>query len=456
MSRGGGGYRFLEVRRKGNERVLKNQTKEVGIVKDRFWKVGLGTVVVFLLLLTSMAIEAKTEITFWVMPNAPDETHVPWLEKKVAEFEKSTGYKVNFEIVGWGEAWQKISTALATGIGPDAFQVGTTWNPQFAATGGLEEVNIDEFGGKGAFMEANFISTTYKGKNYGVPWFAETRALFYNKDFFAQAGVKPPSSYEELKEVGNKIVAKSGEGSAIALAGTNAWDLLHNWAIVLWAYGGDLVSPDFKQAIFNDQAGVEAMKWYVSLIAEGLASKACVEYNQPQADSAFINGNVAMCFMGPWNIANIEQENPNLPYDIVEPPAGPKKRASFSGGSNLVILKESKNKDAARAWIAFLVNKDNLVDYTKNLSHMLPAKIEAYDDPYYDTGVWKVFKKTLSYATAYPPLAVWGDIENAITQEFRNALLEGSTVKGEALEKIVKTYLDKAAQRVTEALAKEK
>ncbi len=67
-----------------------------------------------------------------------------------------------------------------------------------------------------------------------------------------------------------------------------------------------------------------------------------------------------------------------------------------------------------------------------------------------------MFKKTLSYATAYPPLAVWGDIENAITQEFRNVLLEGSAARGEELEKIVKTYLDKAAQRVTEALAKEK
>ncbi len=422
----------------------------------RYGKWFLVSVVLGIVVLTSVTIAAKETITFWVMPNAPDETHVPWLERKIAEFEKNTGYEVNFEIVGWGEAWQKISTALATGIGPDVFQVGTTWNPQFAATGGLEEIDIDAFGGENAFMRANFVSTTYKEKSYGVPWFAETRALFYNRDFFAKAGVNPPSTYDELKEVGKKVVAVSGEGSAIALAGTNAWDLLHNWAIVLWAYGGDLVSQDYKRATFNDEAGVAAMEWYVSLISDGLASKACVEYNQPQADAAFINGNVAMCFMGPWNIANIEQENPDLPYDIVEPPAGPKGRASFSGGSNLVILKESKNKEAARAWIEFLVSKENLVDYTKNLSHMLPAKIEAFDDPYYDAGVWKVFKTTLSYATAYPPLAVWGDIENAITQEFRNALLEGSSAQGEALKKVVKLYLDKAAQRVNEALAKEK
>ncbi|WP_369018237.1 sugar ABC transporter substrate-binding protein [Thermatribacter velox] len=410
--------------------------------------------VLMCVVLIPMVLTAKESITFWLMPNAPDETHIPWLEEKAKEFEAQTGYKVNFEIIGWGEAWQKISVALASQSGPDVFQVGTTWNPQFAATGGLEKIDIAEFGGKEAFMEANYISTTYKGESYGVPWFAETRCLFYNKEMFSEAGVQPPNTYEELKAVGKKIVEKFGEGSAIAIAGTNAWDLLHNWAIVLWAYGGNLLTPDNKKAAFNDEAGIEAMKWYASLIVEGLAAKACAEYNQPQADAAFINGNVAMCFMGPWNIAGIEQENPDLPYDVVEPPAGPVKRASFSGGSNLVILKGSPNKDAAKEWIKFLLSKENLVDYTKNLSHMLPAKIEAFEDPYYDTGVWKVFKKTLGYATAYPPLAVWGDIENAVVQEFRNILT--AVASGEYSEETVKMYLDKAAERVNQALAKER
>lgn len=418
----------------------------------RSWIVWIS--VMALALLTSMTALAQKSITFWLMPNAPDETHVPWLEEKAKEFETRTGYKVNFEIIGWGEAWQKISVALAAQTGPDVFQVGTTWNPQFAATGGLEKIDLTEFGGNDAFMNANYISTTYKGESYGVPWFAETRCLFYNTDMFAQAGVEPPATYDELKIVGKKIVEKFGEGSAIAIAGTNAWDLLHNWAIVLWAYGGDLLTPDNKQAAFNGEAGVTAMKWYASLILDGLAAKACAEYNQPQADAAFINGNVAMCFMGPWNIAGIEQENPDLPYNVVEPPAGPVKRASFSGGSNLVILKGSPNKDIAKEWIKFLLEKDNLVDYTRNLSHMLPAKIEAFEDSYYDTGVWQVFKKTLGYATAYPPLAVWGDIENAVVQEFRNILT--AVASGQYSEETVKLYLDKAAERVNEALAKER
>lgn len=401
-----------------------------------------------------VAAAAPKEIVFWCMPNAPDETHIPWLNKLAAEFQAKTGYAVKLEIVGWGDAMPKITTALATGEGADAFQVGTTWNAQFAASGGLESVDLAEFGGAKAFMKANLDSTMYKGKCYGVPWFAETRALFYNKDMFEGAGVKPPTTLDELIAVGQKITAKYGKGKAISLAGTNAWDLIHNWAIILWANGGSMLTPDNKKAAFNGNAGVTAMKWYVSLFEKGLADKACAEYNQPQADSAFINGNVAMCYMGPWNIANIENENPKLNYGIVEPPEGPKGKASFSGGSNLVILKASKNKEAALEWIKFLTAKQNMVAYSQNLTHMLPATLEAFDDPYYAKGVWKTFKTTLGYATAYPNLAVWGDIENAIVTEFKNIL--ATFVNGTYGVTTAKKGLDAAAAKVDAALAREK
>jgi len=312
-----------------------------------------GRLGLFLLLLagfivTLTPVAAAQTITFWVMPNAPDEIHVPWLEQKIAEFRNETGIQVEYEIVGWDVAWTRISTAIITGEGVDVFQAGTTWNPQFAATGGISQIDIDEFGGADAFMAANLASTTYKGDYYGVPWFAETRALFINKDMFAAAGVEPPQTYQELIEVGRRLIATHGEGSAIAIAGTNVWDLIHNWAIILWANGGDLVDTQARRAIFNGPAGVTAMEYYVDLVRLGLASRATAEYNQPQADAAFINGNVAMAFMGPWNIANIEVENPTLNFDVVEPPAGPTGRAAFSGGSNLVILRQSPHQEAAQ------------------------------------------------------------------------------------------------------------
>lgn len=134
--------------------------------------------VVCLVVVISLPAFASTEITFWAMNNAPSEKNIPWMEQKAAEFEAETGYKVKFEEIGWGEAWQKITTAIATGEGAHVMQVGTTWNPFFAGTNGLVKFEMDEFGGQKAFMEANLLSTTLNDEYYGVPWFAETRCLF--------------------------------------------------------------------------------------------------------------------------------------------------------------------------------------------------------------------------------------------------------------------------------------
>ena len=328
----------------------------------KVWKRSLLGLICLLALMTSMTtISAPTTITFWAMTNAPDQVHIPWVEAKAAEFERQTGIKVNFEQIGWDIAWQKITTAFVTGEGADVFQVGTTWNPQFAAAGGLEELNIAEFGGKDAFMKANYESTTYKGKCYGVPWFAETRVLFYNVDMFKKAGVQPPKTHDELLEVAEKIIKTFGEGSAIALAGTNAWDLLHNWSIILWANGGQLLTNDNKYAMFNNEAGVSAMKWYVDLVRKGYASKACAEYNQPQADAAFVN-RMSPCAI--WVLLTLPTLLQRIQHSLrcCRTPAG-RGKASFSGGSNLAILKASRNK-GGKAWIKFLLKTENMVEYT--------------------------------------------------------------------------------------------
>lgn len=265
---------------------------------------------------------------------------------------------------------------------------------------------------------------------------------------FEEAGVEPPETWEELLYVGEKIVEVHGEGKAISLAGTAAWDLIHNWAIILWSQGGEMLNEDNSKALFNSDAGYRAMEYYVELFKRDLAAKANAEYNQPQADAAFTNGDVAMYFMGPWNIAGIENDNPDLPYGVVQPPTGPAGKASFSGGSNLVIRNNASKEEikAAKAWIKFLLREENLIDYTKNLSHMLPTKVEAFNDFYYNSGVWKTFKTTLDYATAYPPIVPWGQIEGAIVSNYKNVLSD--YVNGLYDENTVKHYLGEAAAEV--------
>lgn len=417
-------------------------------------KKGLTIITVFIFCLFVTFNAFATTIEMWAMNNAPSEKNIAWFEEKAEEFKEETGIEVIFNEIGWGEVMQKIPLALSTGEGANVMQVGTTQTPFFASTGGLVQIDINEFGGVDAYIPANLESTTLNGDYYGIPWFAETRLLFYNTEMFKGAGIEePPATWAELVEVGEKIVDTYGEGSAMAMAGTSAWDLIHNYAILLWSNGGEILNDSNSKASFNGKVGIKAMKYYVDLVRKGLADRACAEYNQPQADAAFINGDVAMVIMGPWNIAGIENDNPDLPYAIAPPPAGSEGRAAFSGGSNLIIRKNASQDEieASKKWVKFITNKENLVDYTKNLTHMLPPKNEAFADPYYESGKWKIFKNTLQMSTAYPPLAEWAKIEQAIVSNYNNVL--ASLVNNNYTENTAKKYLDIAAEEVNQVLS---
>ncbi len=396
-------------------------------------------------------------ITFWCMPNGPEKAHKAWLGKKAKEFEAVYGTKVNYEIVGWGQAFPKISTCVATGVGADVFQVGTTWNGSFAATKGLEAVDdvIDDMGGDDAFMKASLATAKYKGNYYGVPWFAETRCLIYNKTVFDKLGLKAPKTNDELIAVSKAIIKSEGKGKAIAIVGTGAWDLLHNFAVILWSNGGKILSDDQKSSEINSAIAVETMEWYVNLVREGYASKACAEYNTPQANAVFGAGNAAMAFMNTGDLSFIDTDFPKLKYGVIAPPKGKVKKAAFAGGSNIVVLKAGSNKAAAKAWTKFICGEENNVSYCKEITKMLPTYMAAYDDPYFEEDVrMKTFKDVFMYATSYPPLSVWGDVENGVASEFSNIL--SAYIDGKLKAGSVQTFLDKSKKKIDAALAKEK
>ena len=84
---------------------------------------------------------------------------------------------------------------------------------------------------------------------------------------------------------------------------------------------------------------------------------------------------------------------------------------------------------------------------------MLPSLVEAFEDPAFATPQFAPFKAALD-ATAYPPLGVWGTIENDITVEFKAIFTD--YVTGQLGPDGIKKHLDTAAERVNAALAMER
>ena len=127
--------------------------------------------------------EATGTIDVWAMG-----TEGEVLQDFSAAFEEANPEAtVNVTAVPWESAHDKLSGAIASGETPDVSLIGTTWMGEFAEAGGLmptPEGLVDE----SEFFPGAWESTEVGGTSYGVPWYVETRVLYYRSDLAQKAG----------------------------------------------------------------------------------------------------------------------------------------------------------------------------------------------------------------------------------------------------------------------------
>src|SRR5712691_7771925 len=121
----------------------------------------------------------------------------------VSEFERrNPDLHLIVQQIPWTSAHEKLLTAFVGRSTPDLAQLGSTWIPEFAAIGALEKLDDPVAGSKGVSPRGYFPgiwqTTLYDGAVYGIPWYVDTRVLFYRKDLLARVGFpQPPKSWQQ-------------------------------------------------------------------------------------------------------------------------------------------------------------------------------------------------------------------------------------------------------------------
>ena len=139
----------------------------------------------------------KATITF--MAALYSDATTPFWNDFIAAFEKEyPNVKVELDVVNWDNVYQKTTTLISANQEPDVLNTDTIM-VQYADQGLLEPLDgyMDE-SFKSEFIPSLLASGVYKGKTYGLPLLASVRALFYNKDVFEKAGIKPPETADDF------------------------------------------------------------------------------------------------------------------------------------------------------------------------------------------------------------------------------------------------------------------
>ena len=360
-----------------------------------------------------------TSITVWTMEDSNAFTSL------VANFTKQTGIKVNVEAIPWGNVNDKLTTAIASGNGPDLVQVGLSLLPTFVGAGALK--NIQPYLQKHPLLQsANYLDGVAASKiNPGskvlsVPWVSDVRILFYRKDILAQAGIStPPKTWTELYKDAAKL---AGRGSGQYGLYIPQWDSALPVELT-WQAGGS-VQDKHGLVTFNTKAFKRAADFYISFYKSKLVPSAS-DFDQTQG---FVSGAAPMVISGPYLAGAINGAAPELKgkWGVTLLPKD-KAGTSLFAGSNMGVWYKSKHVDESLRLLDYLSKPKEQLTWFKLTNELPTAKAALGAKSLTADPMVRVYIKQLQDAQLLPPLVpAWGKISSAMLDALNSIVLKGA------------------------------
>jgi multiple sugar transport system substrate-binding protein len=361
------------------------------------------------------------------------------LAPELAKFTKQTGIKVNLKVVPWSDLLNNILTATTSGKGPDVLNIGNTWSASLQATGAFvpfDDSVMNQIGGKGRFLAGSLSATGAAGQApTAVPIYSLAYGLYYNKKYFADAGIsQPPTTWTEFVADAKKVTTPQHWG--LSVEGGSVSENIHNVFTFSQQEGGAFFDSAGKPT-FDTPQNVAAIKRYLDFIrTDKITNPSNAEYAQgTEALADFAKGKSAMVL---WQAASgsLAQLGMNAadigvaPMPLPDPtPAGGKKITSMVAGINLAVFKTTKHMDAALKFVKFMTSTPEQKVLNKTYGS-LPSVQDAYSDPAFKTPAVDTFKTILSTSAApLPAVASESQFETLIGTAVKNMLADAASGK---------------------------
>lgn len=246
--------------------------------------------------------------------------------QQVAEFEKENpGIKVQLEPSPLAQYPAKIVAQAKAGQAPDVIHLFDGWMAGWISEGFL--LKLDPFVTKagGEQFAKLFYDTPYKlasrgGSLYAVPRFAGGYMLQYNTRLFKEAGLdpnRPPRDMKELLEYAGKLIKKDASGNTvqwgIGLHGKNIPADVSRFVNWIWAFGGDVLTPDYSRSALDNPKTMEALTFWSELYTKhGYAPPGTIQAGPGEVRSLFAQRKVAMMLSILWGLDLVAAENPEI------------------------------------------------------------------------------------------------------------------------------------------------
>lgn len=403
--------------------------------------------IVLLVLLAGCAkSEQGTTLRFWAMGR---EAEV--VGELVREFEaENPGIRVDVQNIPWTAAHEKLLTAYAADGLPDVCQLGNTWIAEFATLQSLTPLQplvdtstvIDQSDYFTGIWDTNVVD----GQLVGIPWYVDTRLLFYRKDLLRQAGyAQPPKTWVEWEQVNAALKKVMGARGYPVLMPLNEFEPQLSFAL---QQEDSLLRDGDTRGNFRSPGFRRTLAFYDNMFEQGWAPKMS-ETQISNVWDEFFRGFTAFYLSGPWNIREFRQRQPpglEGEWGATPLPGPDGLGAGIAGGTSLVVFRSSQKKEAAWKLIEFLSRPAIQQRFYKIIGDLPPRRSAWQSSELQHDPLTAAFADQLERVKPTPKVLEW----ERIAQQMRvvtEQVVRGGLPQDKAVEQLDQQVDDILAKR---------
>jgi multiple sugar transport system substrate-binding protein len=328
---------------------------------------------------------------------------------------------VQVQTIDWNDLSSKVQTMIQNKQYPDILE-GLTYAQYvqdgiaYKASDVLDAATLANI--NPIFAKAGQVS----GTEYGIPWTTSSRAFFYNKKLFTQAGIADaPTTWDQLKADALTIASKTGKiGFGLPLGSEEAQAESLLWFL---GNGGGLTDASGKYAV-NSAQNIATYSYLKGLVSAGATEPDPATKNRTDLWQQFAQGNIGMINGSPSLIPIIQKAGvlKGSDYGVVAVPGKSAPLTSTVGVADYVVALNNDNHQAAiKSFLDFAYSDTNQLAFD-NEYDLLPATTSATNSMA-SNAQFAGFVKNLSTATLYPSSqANWSTVLTAIQKQIGTAI----------------------------------
>lgn len=388
-------------------------------------------------------------LTYWPAQNEQERRLANEL---VAEWNTAhPDIQVTAQPIPAGQSSEEVLlAAIVAGTTPDV--CSNIWPGiigDFVRSGGV--LALDQFAGFDSLMSDRVpteLADQFRsddGRFYQLPWKTNPTMMLYNRDMLAEAGYEhPPRTYSEYLDAAARITADlDGDGQ------TDRWmgyrDIRPIWwqryfdfySFYIGASGGRTLFRAGEPAL-DTTAAATVFDFFGSVYRNGYFPLTTYQ------GSAFAATKIATEFTGPYNIAWMEENAPDLNYGYAPLPApdghtGP--LYTYGDFKNIVIFSNTEHPEEAWRFVRFLVSREadmRLLETTRQI----PVRRDLLDDSTFaaffeEHPKVEPFARQAPYTRGVDAVPSFQEILDAVALQFEAAAVYGVRSPREAAREAV-------------------